>query len=237
MSALPGDFWATLPLVDPDLSLREWDYAHEELKAVGVIMPTHILDKGMDSPTLEPIFKELEISGIPIFVHAGAPPYPCTPPGAADCGVLPALYLMVEIADALLRMITGGVFERHPAVRMMCSHLGGPLASLVGRLDRPGLLTHSDGSPLAQLPTEQLRRVFYDTSSATAATAAAAIANWGAQQLVLGTDFPFSPPDEIRRMLSSIASVGLSGPQMLGILQGNADERLFGHNPVRAPLQ
>lgn len=211
-------WFASLPLVDPDAAVRELNRAHTDLGAVGVIFPTSVIGQPLDWEGLEPVYAEIERRNMVLFLHPGPPPYPITPEGYDDYGMGPPLYYPLEDSRALLRMALGGVFERHPDLRVICPHLGGVIPFLWeriarqtrGQTERTGLRTVE----------EYLRRVLYDTVTEDVPALTCAMQHLGAERIVFGTDFPQGP--RMKAVLDCIAEAGLSDADREAILSGNA---------------
>src|SRR5207248_236315 len=117
--------FASLPLVDGEAAVRELERAVKEHHALGITSPTHILGRRPDWEGLEPVWSALERMNLPVFLHPLDPPHQVAPEGHADCNLTPGIYYPTEDAHALLRIIAGGVLERHPGLRVICPHLGG----------------------------------------------------------------------------------------------------------------
>src|SRR5690606_27630451 len=96
----------------------------------------------------------------------------------------------VETALAGARLLFGGVLERFPDLRIILSHGGGALPSLVGRW-RHGYEARDEAKVLARAPIENLRRLYYDTVVFDPVVLRHLVETVGASQVVLGTDYPF----------------------------------------------
>ncbi|MBB5084883.1 amidohydrolase family protein [Nonomuraea endophytica] len=172
----PGRFamLAALPLPHADLASAELARAMDDLGAAGVA----INSSALGHTSLLPVYAELDRRGAVLFVH---------PAGefAADPRLRWAVGAPVEDTVAAMRLIVDGVPLRYPGMRIVVPHLGGALAMLTERADH-------QVSGLAEPPSVTARRMFYDTVSHGHAPALRAAAQtFGADRLVLGTDFPF----------------------------------------------
>jgi len=218
-AATPTQFsyLANLPLLDADASQAEWERVRSQHGARGVIFN----GKPLDWEGLEPVYVYLEEEQIPFFLH------PCPPPHAPrvagrDLGAISALYFPVEDADALLRLACGGVLERHPRVRVICPHLGGAVTFLLARIDHLARPSLPDGSPLPRPPSFYLKRqVLYDTVSLHDPAMRCALDTWGADRLVLGTDFPYIDCQGMRRIVQTIDAIPVSATERQDIRAAN----------------
>ena len=218
-------YWAALPWVEPGLAIDEWNRVRSDHEPVGAIIPTRILGRPIDWTLLRPAVDELAAQGAPLFMHASPPP-PQPQADEEERALGSGLYLMTEIGDALLRVVMSGELVRNPRLRIATSHLGGPLAMLITRIDRPGMLRQAPGVEAPNPPSRQLRGIWYDCASASSVTLACAGGTWGMEQLVVGTDYPFTTLGEIAGMMSAIT--GLPANERQALMVGNAKRLLLG---------
>jgi aminocarboxymuconate-semialdehyde decarboxylase len=125
---------------------------------------------------------------------------------------------------AVTRMILAGVFERHPALHMLVVHGGGYLPFYSARTDhafkhRPELRAHID-----RPPSEYLDRLHFDITVFDPGMVDHLVRTYGADKVLLGTDYPFDMglPDP----LALVAEARLTEKERDMIVGGNA-ARLF----------
>jgi aminocarboxymuconate-semialdehyde decarboxylase len=96
-------------------------------------------------------------------------------------------------------MITGGMAERHPGLKIAFSHGGGVLAFLVARLHRAWTLAPKLQESVPCEPAVYARRFYYDSIVFEPANLRHMIAIFGATQILAGSDFPFvmGDPDPV----------------------------------------
>ena len=93
---------------------------------------------------------------------------------------------------ALHYLIFDGVFERHPKLRVLAVHGGGFLGAYSGRIDHAWGARSDAHGDLPKPPTTYLRRnVYFDTVVFTPHQLEALVKTYGADRIVLGTDYPF----------------------------------------------
>ena len=134
------------------------------------------------------------------------------PPGLIQLVAFPS-----ENALAAASLITGGVLERHPRLRIAFSHGAGGFALTLPRLAAGWeqlALSHQ------RSPWEQARSLFYDTLVYDGPTLAHLIATFGATQLCIGTDHPFLIQDT--RPVQRLDEVDLDSETRNLLLSGNA---------------
>lgn len=169
----------------------------------GVIIGTTGLGKGLDDPSLDPIYAALEKHSLPIFLHPHyGLPQSVFGERADDYGhVLPlALGFPLETTIAVTRMYLSRVFDRFQGLRVLLAHSGGTLPFLAGRIE--SCIAH-DGHMLHEGKLDKERRTLWDVLKSNIyldaviysqiGLKAAADAS-GADRLMFGTDHPFFPP-------------------------------------------
>lgn len=122
----------TVPLQDIDIAIREMERCVKELKMPGIEIGSNINKKNLSDPSFAPFWQAAEELGCCIFVH------PWEMMGENDMGKywLPWLVGMpAETARAISSMIFGGVFEKHPKLRVAFAHGGGSFPFTIGRIE------------------------------------------------------------------------------------------------------
>lgn len=247
-AAHPGRlfFFGTLPLTAPLATIQESITHLTTLKYCrGVILGTSGLGKGLDDPSLLPIFQALADASLTIFLHPhyGLPNEVWGPRASEEYGhVLPlALGFPMETTIAVARMYLAGVFDAVPSLRMILAHSGGTLPFLAGRIE--SCVVH-DGHLVREGKVHAKRRTVWDVLRSQVYLDAviysevglksAIEASGGADRLMFGTDHPFFPP------LSSDEdgeweSVGLNAEAINKALGGGSAEAkgVMGGNAVR----
>ena len=192
---------AALPLQDTRLALRELERARS-LGFVGVQMGTNVHGKPLDHPDLWPLYERIQAEDLPIFVH------PINPPGQ------PAIHeyrlditvgFPFETTLAAARLVFSGVMERFPGLDVCLAHLGGALPYLQERLDI-GWQTRqafAGQASLSRPPSDYFRRFYLDCLSYSDPALLCALALYGADHIVLGSDAPF-PVGDVQRSVDYI---------------------------------
>ena len=96
-------------------------------------MNTSVLDRAITDPEFEPVFAELDRRGAILYLH---------PVGNGACSPLVSEHRITwmvgapfEDTIAAMQLITSGHLQRYPAVKIICSHLGGALPMIPLRAD------------------------------------------------------------------------------------------------------
>ena len=187
MQAAPQRFYGLgiVPLQDPELAAKELARIRAD-GLHGVEIGTNINGKSLGDPSLLPFFQEAERQGVPIFVHAQDPTEPARFSGPPLLGNL--IGFPLENLLAATTLITGGVIERCPSLRVLFSHGGGGFAMALPRLDQ-GWRTMEQWLP--RLPSEYAANFYFDSLLYDRASIELIIAKFGAQRVTVGSDYPF----------------------------------------------
>lgn len=210
--------FAAVPLQDVALGIAELEYAVNNLQLTGVELGSHINGVPLGDESLRPFFQACVALDVPVFVHA-------LKPAGMERLVGPGKLQQVlaypsDVGLAAASVITGNLLADLPTLRLAFSHGGGTFASLLPRLQQgwhtfPDLQTH-----VKLAPVEQARQLFYDTLVFDSATLRNLVAQFGASQLMLGTDYPFNFHE--RRPLEAVASCGFSTEVVQALVRDNA---------------
>jgi uncharacterized protein len=138
MTTYPGRFqaFATLPLQNPEASADELERAVREDGFLGCLTNGIIGKKFLDHPDFEPVLARAEALGKPIYIHPGLPPdevfqiyYSNMRPEYQEEFQDQVLSISAygwhqEVVTQCIRMITSGVFDRHPNLQIIIGHMG-----------------------------------------------------------------------------------------------------------------
>ena len=229
----PGRFaaFASLPLPHVDASLAELARALDDLGMVGVAMTTTIMDQPLIDSSAAQLFAELDRRGTVLYLH---------PAGNAACTPLIAGYqgtwsvgAPVEDTISALHLITRGIPSRYPRMKILNTHLGGALPMLIQRMDNQ-LSWEAPETP--EKASVAARRMWYDTVGHGHPPALrCAVDSFGADRLVLGTDFPYETGAVFERAVSYITASGLAPGDADRVLSSNAEALLGLRDPGPGP--
>jgi 6-methylsalicylate decarboxylase len=210
--------FATVPLPHIDAALTELARAIEVLGMVGVNLGCSIASRPLDDAAFAPFFAELNRRGTVVFLH----PVGCgCGPFLEDLGLDFPLGAPFEDSIAALRLVLAGVIHRFPRIRFIVPHLGGTLPFLVTRLDNSSVAQRWEYKP-----SEHLKRLWYDSINGNVAALRCAREAFGADRLVLGTDFPHLAGERFNQCVNYIEESELPPEEKRAILDRNAQALL-----------
>jgi 6-methylsalicylate decarboxylase len=220
--------FAASPMPHIDASITELGRALDELHMAGVTMNTTVLGHALVEPRFEPILAELDRRAAVLYLH---------PAGNSACTPLIGEYHLtwmvgapVEDTISVMQLITHGIPSRYPRIKIINSHLGGALPMLLQRADDQYQWEAPD---TPERPSIAARRMWYDTVGHGHVPALrCAIDSFGADRLLLGTDFPYESGDMFVRAVNYITDPRVSQDEAAAILEGNA-AALLGNTPRR----
>jgi predicted TIM-barrel fold metal-dependent hydrolase len=214
--------FAALPMPHLEESLGEMRRALDQLRMAGIAMNTTVGGHALVDPDYEPVFAELDRRGAVLYLH---------PAGNSACSPLIGNYHLtwmvgapVEDTISIMHLITQGIPARYPNIKIINSHLGGALPMILQRADDQ-YRWEAPGTP--ELPSVTARRMWYDTVGHGHVPALrCAIDSLGADQLLLGTDFPYENGDTFVRAVDHINDPQIDPSAAKAILDQNASALL-----------
>jgi aminocarboxymuconate-semialdehyde decarboxylase len=179
-----------VPLQDPERAVVELERCME-LGLAGVEIETQVGGRNLDDPGLQPFFARAAELGAVVFLH---------PFAVLGGDRMRSFYLSnlvgnpTETAIAIASLIFGGVLERYPGLKIVCAHGGGSTPALCGRWDH-GARVRPELAHLEVLPSEALRRFYFDSLTHSPRALELLVRSVGADRVVLGSDYPWDMGD------------------------------------------
>ena len=224
VKAHPGRFagLATVPVQDGALAARELEYAVRELGFLGVMLATDPVEQDLAKESFEPFWDAVEALDVPIVMHP--------PTHGFGANIRPS-YLAFSLGRTLdttittAKLILGGLFDRHPNLKMMLVHGGGYLPYQAARIDNG--YRSGAGRPVElqrDKPSDYLPLLYYDNVAVSPPAVRMMHDIVGTEHLLLGSDYVFAGSAE--PIAANIEEVGFSADQVELMCCGNA-RRLF----------
>lgn len=184
---------AGLPLADMELSARELTRVRRELRLPGAILPSDYFGTVSDARLLTPVLEAANREGALLMLHPGPMAGHAPAPLAEDFPQYrtSVVQLQAQAAQTVLTVVLAGLLDTYPNIRFQVITLGGTLPFVFERLE--AVARHRN--PDQPFPTGALRRLWYDCASLGPRALEAAVSLYGAQRIMLGSDFPIFHDD------------------------------------------
>jgi aminocarboxymuconate-semialdehyde decarboxylase len=180
----------TVPLQDPDLAVSELVHCVKKLGLRGVEINPSV--NGMDLSdgrlALEKFFSKAEELDIVLFMH---------PIGFTQGERLLDHYFNnvignpLETTVAASHLIFDGVMERHPKLKVVLPHAGGYLAHYWARMDHAWRGRPDCRTIIRKKPSSYLEKFYFDTITFDPGMLRHMVERFGADHVLLGTDYPY----------------------------------------------
>jgi predicted TIM-barrel fold metal-dependent hydrolase len=199
------------------------------LGLAGAILPNNAFVSIAEAEKLRPVFEAGNEIGLHFFVHPGRRPDEVPPPGAAPTPPFPdtvfarqALGVQANVAQATATLLFSDFLNDYPNVTVHMANLGGSLPMVIERMEHVAETRGIDGDR----PMKRARssRLHVDCSSLGSRALEIAVAVFGADKIVVGTDCPIFSTDWT---LAAIRDAAITDADRQAILHENA-ARLLG---------
>lgn len=217
---------ATLPLNDPEASVREFDRAMS-MGFPGVMVYASVNGQALHDQRYWPLWERANDAGAVVHIH---PNYPAGVEAMQEYWLMPLVGFMFDTTLAAAGLVFAGVPERFPRIRWVLSHLGGAIPYIAERLDRGFEAYPECRVNIGRHPSDYLKRFFYDTVNFDPKALRLAVEFAGASQLLAGSDYPHLI-SSMAKMRESIGVMAVSAAEKGMILGGNAAQ-LYGLTEV-----
>jgi len=214
---------ASLPMLSPGEAVGELERAVGDLGFRGAGMFTPVAGRPVDLPEFWPVYEAASRMRVPLFLHPTVPEHKEI---YKDYSLLSVLGFPFETTHAATRLALSGLLEEHPGVTFVLSHLGGTLPYLVGRIDDGKRLFGSDHGELPKLPSEYLQMMYLDAASFYEPALECAYMFWGADKIVLGSDYPYGWVGDLKRCVESVENLEMDENDRRKIMHLNAERLL-----------
>lgn len=216
----------TVTLLDVGESIDEMVRCVKDLGLVGIQTFTNIAGKPLDSPEFEPFYEKLVHLDTVMFIHP-------TFIGKIydyinEYGMSNTIGYDIDNSMALYRLARGGVFVRHPELKILAHHMGSLIPFLVARMQRTIMAFQSKDHvtpppPLKKMPNEYFKMFYVDTAEGAWRPAlACAQAFFGSSHVLLGTDYPIHGELDLTDTIKAVRGLDIPEEEKSMILGSNA---------------
>lgn len=180
----------TVPLQNVDLAIAELERCVKDLDLRGIEINSNVNGANLTDPALglERFFRRVQDLGVLIFIH----------PWAFSHGerltehyFSNVIGMPLESTIAVGQLIFDGVMARNPKLKVVVAHAGGYIAHYHGRFDHVFRARPDGRVAITRKPSTYLRRFYFDTITFDAPMLRNLIDTWGADHVLLGTDYPY----------------------------------------------
>lgn len=190
----PGRFIgaALLPVGEKNGMLEELERATGEMGFRAVSLASSYNGIYLDDPLFEPVYRQAEQKGIPLFVHSQI----IEPIGSErlqDPLLTPVIEYVFDLTVSIGRLLMSGTLQGHPGLCFVFANFGGVICHLGNRFDTTYEMLRGINfvKDLEGLPTHHLRRIYVDTGGDTGLyNFLAARELLGAGHICWGSDWP-----------------------------------------------
>jgi len=180
----------SVPLQNAELAVQELEYAVKKLGLKGVEINTNVNGLNLTDPKLglEKFFAKANELGVVIFMH---------PLGFTQGDRLTNHYFNNVIGNpldttiAVSHLIFDGVVQRNPKIKFIAAHGGGFIAHYWARMDHAWKARPDCRTVIKRKPSSYLEKFYFDTITFDPAMLKNLIDRYGADHVLLGTDYPY----------------------------------------------
>ena len=193
---------ATIAPQDPAAAANELERATRTLGLKGGLINSHTFDHYLDEKAFWPIFEAAEHLDVPIYIHPREPASGMREIMAGPVVGGPAWAYGVEVGTHVLKLISAGVFDRFPKLRIVIGHMGEALPFWLPRIDnryvamRGGMFAAA--KQMERMPSDYLRENIWVTTSGMNywPQLRMTLDVMGRDRVMYATDYPFEKQGE-----------------------------------------
>lgn len=204
MSDHPGRFglFAPLSMIDVDTSLKEIEYAYDQVHADGIGLQASYNGKYPGDPSFAPLWEELNRRKAVVFFH-GPNPGCCS--GIADGpGMSPSVVeVTFDVTRAAASLLSSGALVKYRDISWIIAYGSGTLPFVAGRIEAfvHGPMKFAGVKPEQIAPDgvmAELQRLYFDTVNVTNEYSWIALAKFAKPgHILFGTDFLYFHYDQL----------------------------------------
>ena len=181
--------FASVALQFPDMAAEQLEEGVRKHKLRGAAIGGHVNGDELSNPKFDPFWKKAEDLGCLVFMHPQGIPE-LNKRLAGSGGLTNVIGNPLETTIFLSHLIFDGTLDRFPGLKICAAHGGGYLPSYAARSDY-GCVRFPDTCKIKKHPSEYLRQLYFDSMVFTPEGLRHMVAECGASQIMIGTDYPF----------------------------------------------
>jgi aminocarboxymuconate-semialdehyde decarboxylase len=211
-------FLATLPLNDPDASVRELERAVRELELPGAMVFSNVNGRALADPVYRPLWRKADELEAIIYIH---PAHPVGVEAMEQYWLMPLVGFLMDTTLAAAHLVFAGVPREYPRIKWVLCHMGGAIPYLAERLDRGYEAFAECRAHIDRPPSDYLKRFYYDTVNFDPSAIELAIRFAGVDRILAGSDYPHQI-GSIGKMKEAIGRLPIPAANREAILGENA---------------
>ena len=208
---------ATLHLADTESAARELERCVKQHGMTGCMIPTNLPEGALHDSRFDALWEAAQSLDVPMVLHP-------LMDGPAACMFqhLPRFKNLygrtIDTTVAAAQLILAGVFDRYPKLRLVLVHGGGFLPYQSARLDR------EFGGSEGRLPSDYMKRFYYDTAIMSAPALQLLFALVGTGQVMIGSDYAAGPVERPGpKLTDALDATGIDGAARRSVLRDTAE--------------
>jgi aminocarboxymuconate-semialdehyde decarboxylase len=214
----------SVPLQNAELAVRELEYCVKKLGLKGVEINTNVNGLNLTDPKLglEKFFAKANELGIVIFMH---------PLGFTQGERLSNHYFNnvignpLETTVAVSHLIFDGVVARYPKIKFIAAHGGGFIAHYWARMDHAWRARPDTRTVIKKKPSSYLEKFYFDSITFDPLMLKQLIDRYGADRVLLGTDYPYDMgEDDPRGLIAGVPKLSAADRRLI---EGGNAMKLF----------
>jgi aminocarboxymuconate-semialdehyde decarboxylase len=188
---------AMVPLNHPEAAAVELRRCRNELGLVGVQIGTCIEDVMLDDESLDPFYAAAAELRTPVLLHPYRTMGAVPGPEFAGFHLSNVIGNPLETCVAATRMVVGGVFDRHPDLKVHLVHGGGTFPYQLGRLEHAYVEREDTKAVARRTPSSYLENFLFDTILFDERALRFLVSLVGPDRVLFGTDVPLDMCDPV----------------------------------------
>lgn len=208
--------FAALPWQLGAAAVQELERAVNDLGLIGVMFYSHLDDAFIDDARFDPLWERMVVLDVPLVLHPTVAPW-CE--YVKEYSMVPMAGLMAQQSFAMLRLLLGGVMERHPQLKVVQPHCGGILPYLWGRIEHQTEVMGRSRERITRPVADYYQNVYLDVVSPSLLAMQFAVEFAGVDRLLFASDHPWV---EIGVIAQLVDQLDVSDADKQKIFSGNA---------------
>jgi len=213
----------TLPLNDPEASVKELERAHAVHGFKGFQVFSNINGVELTDQRFWPIYEKASEMNMILDIH---PTFPVGVEAMSNYWLMPLLGFTFDTTLTAAKLVFSGVTEKYPGIKWILNHAGGAIPYLAERLDRGYSAFKECRENISKPPSEYLKDFYFDAVNFDPKALQLCVDFAGPDHVLAGSDYPHQI-GSLDKMLKTIKQLNISAEDKDKILGGNA-KRLLG---------